>query len=150
AQEPDPTPDNPGRTHTYVYVVGASVNAVFIPGFPFIPFPSKAAIAGFTGFDDFLAKFDPSASGSASLVYSTPIGGNGVATNGGGPLTIARHDLAVDAVGDVYTTRGGNLLKLHFDKERGALSVVYSSGVAGDAVGVDGGGYAYVGSGGVI
>jgi hypothetical protein len=60
-------------------------------------FPTKNPIqpSGGGGYDAFVAKIDPTASGVASLVYSTYLGGSGDDTG---------RALAVDASGQVYVT----------------------------------------------
>jgi len=56
----------------------------------------------------FVAKFDPSLSGSASLVYSTYLGGNGldgdVLTQDGGVVLQTDGGIAVDSQGNAYVT----------------------------------------------
>jgi hypothetical protein len=59
-------------------------------------FPTKNPIQTYQGgYDAFVAKFDPTASGNASLLYSTYLGGSGNDTG---------RALAVDASGRVYVT----------------------------------------------
>ncbi len=76
-----------------------------------IPFPTtpgalqtvnNAANNGYV--NAFVAKLDPSALGSASLVYSTYLGGNG-GPFGEGDLS---HSIAVSSAGNAYVTGGGH------------------------------------------
>jgi hypothetical protein len=75
----------------------ASGNAVITGQTTSVDFPTKNALqAVMSGPGDaFVAKFDPSATGDASLLYSTYLGGSGVETG---------RAIAVDASGRVYVT----------------------------------------------
>jgi hypothetical protein len=73
-------------------------------GFPAadLPFPTTGAAfqTAFTGgASAFVAKFDPGASGAASLVYSTLLGGSNESSQG--------HGVAVDGAGNAYVTGSG-------------------------------------------
>jgi Beta-propeller repeat/Cep192 domain 4 len=76
------TVDSSGKA----YVTGLTFSSRFPTANPY-----QASLAG--GDDAFIAKLDPSASGSASLVYSTYVGGKG-ADQGG--------SIAVDSAGNAY------------------------------------------------
>ena len=84
--------------------LGLAVNAfnsVYVTGSSSSPnFPWHDNLQPFNGTGDaFIAKFDPSAAGAASLVYSTPLGGTappGLAVNAAGTAIDA------DQLGDVY------------------------------------------------
>jgi hypothetical protein len=77
--------------------IDAAGNAILAGQTNAIDFPTRNAIQASSGggYDAFVAKIDPAASGNASLVYSTYLGGSGD--------DIARA-AAVDAAGRVYVT----------------------------------------------
>ena len=80
-------------------VVIDSAGNAYIAGYASSPdFPTQNAFQGFSGgsFDAFIAKIDPSASGSASMLFSTYLGGIGDDKAFG---------IAIDGVGnDIYVT----------------------------------------------
>jgi hypothetical protein len=89
---------------------------------------------GGTGWDSFVAKFNPALSGAASLVYSTYLG----ATSGTGStgywhaepgilnLTESGPGIAVDSAGDAYVT--GSTTAANFPTTPGALQTKYGGG----------------------
>jgi hypothetical protein len=74
---------------TYAYIAGGT----YSPTFPVTAGVYQSAFSG-TDYNGFVAKFNPAASGSASLVYSTLLGQS----------NSALYALAVDAAGDAYVT----------------------------------------------
>ncbi|MEE8155544.1 MAG: SBBP repeat-containing protein [Phycisphaerales bacterium] len=98
------------------YIFG-STNSIDFPTFstdPAGPFDTDYSETGFIKSNAFVAKFDPSAIGPASLVYSTYLGGSGAEsrdTFGGG--------IAVDASGNAYVT--ANTLSPDFPTTPGAF-----------------------------
>ncbi|MCI0389221.1 MAG: SBBP repeat-containing protein [Acidobacteria bacterium] len=90
------------------YVLGRTGSLVF----PTTPGAFDTTHHG--SFDVFVAKLDPAASGAASLVYSTYIGGND-ADEG--------HRIAVDALGAVYVV--GRTASTDFPTSLGALQTVF-------------------------
>lgn len=76
-----------------------STNNAYITGFtsstdyPVTSGVFQSVLGGGSGSDGFVAKFNPAASGSASLIYSTYLGGS----NGDFPAAIV-----LDSIGDVY------------------------------------------------
>lgn len=91
-------------------VAVAAPNQVYIAGTASSPdFPWRDNLQPFNGAADaFVSKFDPTISGAASLLYSTPLagtsppggtaetGGNSVATNGAGHIFLAGQTTAAD------------------------------------------------------
>jgi len=65
---------------------------------PLLGAPNAIEIRGYRGF---VAKFDPTQSGSASLIYGTYLGGAG---GSGGGATDSGTGIAVDAAGNAYIT----------------------------------------------
>jgi hypothetical protein len=82
-------------------VAAVAPNALYISGKTTSwDFPWFNNLQPFTGNEDaFVAKFDPTASGPASLIYATPIAGT--APPGGTAVTDG-NAVAADALGDVY------------------------------------------------
>ena len=82
-------------------VTAAAFNSVYITGSTKSwDFPWHDNIQPFNGSSDgFVAKFDPSAAGAASLLYATPLGGTAPP---GVTVTAAASAIAADAFGDVY------------------------------------------------
>jgi hypothetical protein len=83
-------------THGNAYVTGLTLSGNF-------PTTSNAFQGASGGGDAFVTKLDTTASGSASLVYSTYLGGSGREGNRGG-------DIAVDVSGNAYVTGDTNSL----------------------------------------
>lgn len=79
---------DPGTRHVYAYVAGNTCAS----DFPAVN-PEQPTYGG--GCDAFVAKFDPSASGASSLIYSTYLGGSG---------NDAAAGVAVDSAGNAYVT----------------------------------------------
>jgi hypothetical protein len=69
-------------------------------------FPTRNAFqsASGGGYDAFLARIDTNASGNASLVYSTYLGGSGDDYGGGRGSAATGHGVAADAAGNAYIT----------------------------------------------
>jgi hypothetical protein len=90
------------------------------------------------GFDAFVAKLNPAASGTASLVYSSYLGGQGEETGWG---------IAVDSAGSAWVAGNsgatGFVAKLSADASAMACSISPMSGGAIYAVALDSGGNAY-------
>jgi len=82
-------------------VTAAAFNSVYITGAAKSwDFPWHDNLQPFNGSSDgFVAKFDPSAAGAASLLYATPLGGTAPP---GVTVTAAASAIAADAFGDVY------------------------------------------------
>ncbi len=102
------------------YVTGTASSADFpTTSGAFQSFSNATANGNFTAF---VAKFNPSASGEASLVYSTYLGGSDSDQGGG---------IAVDSSGDAYVT--GTTDSTDFPTTSGAFQIVNNS--AGTLVG---------------
>jgi Beta-propeller repeat len=98
------------------YAEGIAVDSagdIYVAGTTFSPdFPTNNAFQSTCGAcangdsSAFVAKLDPAASGAASLLYSTYLGGNGVngTVNFGGDYGDQGNGIAVDSAGDVYVT----------------------------------------------
>jgi hypothetical protein len=82
---------DPVTGHVYAYVAGSTCSS----DFPRVS-AEQLTYGGGCG-DAFVAKFDPSASGVASLIYSTYLGGSGKDFANG---------IAVDSAGNAYVTGG--------------------------------------------
>ena len=91
----------------YVYVTGDTNSADF-------PTASALQADSGSGQDAFVAKLDTNASGAASLVYSTYLGGSGDDSGGG---------IAVDNTGNVYIT--GNTTSTDFPTTANAFQANY-------------------------
>jgi hypothetical protein len=78
----------------------------YSPNFPTTPGAFQTAAGGHS--HTFVAKFNPSLSGSASLVYSTYLGGSGddglVSNNGTATANEIAGGIAVDSAGNAYVT----------------------------------------------
>jgi len=85
---------------------------------------------GSTFGDAFIAKIDPSQAGSASLLYSTYLGGSGRDIGGGIPLVgIGGGGIAVDVFGYTYVT--GSTASTDFPTTTGAIQTTYGAGAEG-------------------
>jgi len=80
------------------YVTGSTQSR----NFPVTPGAFQSTYPGAVE-DVFVAKFNPSASGATSLIYSTYLGGNGIGPSGSSGYDIG-HGIAVDAVGQAHVT----------------------------------------------
>ncbi len=100
------------------YVTGTTASSV--------NFPTKNAFQGTYGgactscTEAFVAKLNPAASGSASLVYSTYLGGSGPDEG---------NAIAVDASGNAYVT--GGTLSSNFPTTPGAFQTTFGGGTCG-------------------
>jgi photosystem II stability/assembly factor-like uncharacterized protein len=119
-----------------IYVTG---NTDYFHPFSF-PVINGFAASGY----GFMAKLNPSAYGSSSLVYSTDLGGGG-------------RSIAVDSSGIVYVLADASIIKIN-PSQVGAASLVYSRGVGigfgcgwdVGAITVDSAGNAYVAGAGCV
>jgi hypothetical protein len=97
------------------YVTGYTTSGDFpiTPGayMPFKPAPASSLV------DAFVAKFDPTASGAASLVYSTYLGGGGNDIGFG---------IAVDSIGAAYVS--GGTRSANFPTTPGAFQTTFGGG----------------------
>lgn len=92
---------------------------------------------GFAVGDAFVAKFNPSLSGPASLVYSTYLGGGDGYVSDIGPIWVVLNDngekdgpaIAVDASGNAYVAGATN--SSNFPTTPGAFQTTYHPGVPG-------------------
>lgn len=101
-------------------VVDASGNAYVLGNTTSANFPTQGPyqvnIAG--GSDVFIAKFDPSQSGAASLLYSTYLGGSGNEVPGG---------ITIDSSGNAYVT--GETASADFPVTLGAYQLAIGGGI---------------------
>jgi hypothetical protein len=92
---------------------------------------------GFAPGDAFVAKLNPSLSGSASLVYSTYLGGDDGYVSDIGPTEVVLNDnsekdgpaIAVDASGDAFVAGATN--SSNFPTTPGAIQTMYHAGAPG-------------------
>jgi hypothetical protein len=134
----------PGQDAGTGIAVDGSGNAYVVGRTDSTNFPTTAGAfqGSFGGGEDvFVAKFNPSASGSASLVYSTYLGGSGV--DGFYPWDVPMEyitnnqpgpGIAVDSAGNAYVA--GITDSTNFPTTPGAFQTTYggpSSGLLGDA-----------------
>jgi hypothetical protein len=86
----------PVTGHVYTYVTGTTCTSDFPTVNAWQPvFGGEGGFPGYFGCDAFVTKFDPSAAGAASVVYSTFLGGSGSDEGTG---------IAVDTAGNAYTS----------------------------------------------
>jgi hypothetical protein len=102
----------------------------------YINAPSGTGNGGFGVGDVFVAKFNPSLSGSASLVYSTYLGGGDGYVSPIGPTSVVLNwsgekgsAIAVDASGDAYIAGTTNYSS--FPTTPGAFQTTYHTGTPG-------------------
>jgi len=91
------------------YVAGytASLNFPVTPGAFKTTYPNVSSTGGASS--AFVAKLNPSATGSASLVYSTYLGGSGrTVINGGAAGADVANSIAVDSLGQAHVTGGAS------------------------------------------
>src|ERR1035437_5893341 len=89
---------DPVTGHVYAYVAGRTCASDFPTVNAAQPtYGGGCSSSGYAHGDAFVAKFDPSASGTVSLIYSTYLGGSGSDSAAG---------IAVDSAGNAYVTGG--------------------------------------------